>query len=247
MKNTINIVLYSILGTLCLLTLVIGIVGNRRHMSATKCTGIEVELTDSLSRQFITAQQIRDIIDKEYGGYKNVPCSDINLFEMEQILAAQGIMEQHEAFITNDAVLHIKAKQCTPVLKVCSGNDTWYMCRNGRYFRVTRDWCKDIPVMSGAVQQDNDLWMRRVCHLGEYIHDTDGLKDSVTKLSCNDKGEVSLRLAERDEVFIIGQPTGLKDKFSAIARYKNMMEGEGFAEKKYRTVNVKYDKQIVCR
>lgn len=249
MKRTIDIILYSVAGVLLLAITVIGIAGSRRQASHTKCRGVKVELTDSSKNSFVSADQVRAIIDKEYGGYRNVPMGDISLTRIEDILERHGMMQVHEAYFTKDAVLHIMVKQYTPVLKMKSEEGLWYLCRGGRWFRVGKgkDWCADIPVMSGAARSDNPQWMREACGLGEFIAERESLRTEIEGLSCDRKGEISLKLSGRNETFIIGRPTQLKDKFSRIDKYKEIMRREESAAPAYRSVNVKYDRQIVCK
>lgn len=246
MKRTINIILYSVSAGLLLILMITGMAGHRRAATRTKCRGLEIELADSARSQFITASQIRGIIDKEYGGYLNVPVADIDLHRMESILKAQGIMESHEAYFTPDGILHIMAKQCTPVMKVKGNGTIWYLCRGGRYFRVSKDWCKDIPQMTGTAPESDEKWMKRACRMGEKIMDG-GFADKVEALKCDSRGEVSMKLKERDEFFLLGQPTSLDTKFKRIDRYISLSENGKFEGKHYKQINIKYDGQIVCR
>lgn len=245
LKNTINIILCSASLCLCVILILIGVAGSHRHLAASKCSALEVELTDSSTRQFITAAGVKKIIDKEYGGYINVPAGQISLKKIEDILEKEGILETHEAYFTPDAVLHVRVKQCTPLLRISSGSGTWYVCKGDRWFRVKDDWCRDIPTLQGNARTADSTWMSRVGALGEYLMEHDSKAGAVKKMSTDSKGDISIRFDGRDEEFQIGQPCALKQKFAKVDTYVGMMERN--EEKKYRTVKVQYDKQIVCR
>ncbi len=247
MKRIINIVLYSLTGFLLLTVTVIGIAGSRRQAALTKCREVKVELMDSSLYRFVSADQVRAVIDKEYGGYRNVPMGDISLSRIEDILERHGMMEVHEAYFTKDAVLHVMVKQYTPVMKLKSGTDLWYLCRGGRWFRVGDDWCDGIPVMSGTARTDDRQWMSKACGMGEFLRERESLTEEIAGLSCDRKGEISLKLAGRNETFVIGQPSQLKDKFARIEKYKEIMRLEENADLAYKSVNVKFDRQIVCK
>lgn len=245
MRNTINIILYSASIFICVILTLVGVAGSHRQAASRKCSGIRVELTDSSSCQFITSAGVRKIIDKEYGGYLNVPVGQINLSKIEAILEKEGIMEEHDAYFTPDAVLHVRVKQCTPLIRIKTGNATWYVCRGNRWCRVKDDWCRDIPTMQGNARVSDSTWMSRVGALGEYLLEHDSKAGAVKKMSTDSKGDISIRFEGRDEEFQIGQPCALKQKFSRVDSYVGMMERN--EEKKYRTVKVQYDRQIVCR
>ena len=72
-------------------------------------------------------------------------------------------------------------------------------------------------------------WQRRITH----IHVSPG-------------GELLLNLSGRSELFFVGQPDNIPDKFMRIDRYLGVIapsKPEGY----YNTVNVKYNQQIICR
>lgn len=248
MKRIINIVLLSVAGTLVLLTLLIGLVGSRRHFNNTKCSGISIELTDSAQRQFIRPAQILSVINKEYGGYLNVPFGSIDLKRMEDILEDHGILDRHDAYLTRDGILHISATQCTPVMKVEHEGQLWYICNGGRHFKVTSDWCKGIPLMKSGAGMNNRKWIGRVAALGSYINSNRKLSENIESMRCSSNGEISIKFRDRSETFIIGQPGETKEKMARIERYRKdiapLCEEEG---KTYKSVNVKYRNQIVCR
>ena len=57
---------------------------------------------------------------------------------------------------------------------------------------------------------------------------------------------IALTLGSGDELYIIGGPERLGEKLSGIEEYlRNIvpLKGEGY----YRTVNLKYKNQIICR
>lgn len=231
---------------LMIVLLGVGLWGRGRHDRQLRCCGLAVELLDSSTSQFITAGQIRSIVDREYGGYVNVPVKDINLCEIEAVLQSQGILERHEAYFTGDGMLHIIAKQYTPVMKISGASGDWYLCRTGKYFRISRDWCKNIPVMSGRPLLENNEWMDRACRMGEYIVDK-ALTDSFRSIKCDERGEITLQKASREEVFQIGQPSNFPGKLNRIEKYEKMVSRGLVKGKEYKNVNVKYDGQIVCK
>lgn len=247
MRKRINIILYALTLGLATVLLCIGIAGHRRYESRHKCTGLEVELADSSTKQFITAAEIRGIIDKEYGGYTNVPMGCISLHRIERILAAEGILERHEAYFTPDGTLHIEASQCTPVMKVSGEKGEWYLCRGGRCFRVKHDWCRDIPVMRGSMPENDAAWIREAACLGETIYDGAFPGGAIESLGCNSKGDISLRRSDRPEEFILGRATSLENKLQRMEKYIRMMQKETSSGLQYKSVNLKYDGQIICK
>ena len=92
-----------------------------------------------------------------------------------------------------------------------------------------------------------DAAFRHICReLGAAMTTTEMV--SARALCYNDKKtrDLLLTLDGRSEEFIVGQPEGIADKLTRIDRYLGLIapsRPEGY----YRTVNVKYNQQIICR
>lgn len=247
MKKAINIALYTTLAVLLLSALAIGVAGNRRQHAAVKCTGISVELTDSLNNHFVSAREVQRVIDREFGGYLNVPVGSIDLDAMERVLEQHGTLEKGDAFFTRDGILHVRVKQRKPLVKLYDGSTMWYVCSGGKHFAVKDDWCRDIPRVNGAARLSDPQWRQRMAAFGEYVTRRGDWDSRVERISTDSRGEVSIKLQERDELFYIGQPTEIKEKFARIDRYIGTIVPTLEEGRKYKSVNVKFNNQIVCK
>lgn len=246
MKKTINIVLYTLLSVIFAGGMVYGLAGAAKEERALKCGGLEIRLLDSTRSAFITAKDIQKIIDRDFGGYLNVPVGSVDLHRMEMVLQEQGMIESQEAYFTGDGVLHIEVRQRRPLVKLRKDGELWYICSGGRTFPVRSDWCKDIVTLEGSGKMGSEIWRSNVAGLGEFILES-GWKDRVKSLESNSRGEISLRLEGRTESFLLGQAVSLQPKFERISRYLN--DGASFIPegKQYRSVNVEFENQIVCK
>jgi cell division protein FtsQ len=60
------------------------------------------------------------------------------------------------------------------------------------------------------------------------------------------KGELTLVPREGNEIFLFGQPHSVPEKFAKMEKYYTTIIPEKGA-KKYKTVDVRFDNQIVCK
>lgn len=70
--------------------------------------------------------------------------------------------------------------------------------------------------------------------------------ENIVQINVDEKGDIVMIPREGNERFIFGSPFDAENKFSRIERYYRYIlpeKGEGY----YRTVNVKFNKQIVCK
>jgi cell division protein FtsQ len=71
-------------------------------------------------------------------------------------------------------------------------------------------------------------------------------KDKIVQISVREDGDLILIPREGRERFLFGQPEDVEEKFSKMEKYYTHIlpaKGEGH----YRTVDLKYKGQIVCR
>lgn len=243
MKNIINIVLYCVYTLVFALLLTLGVAGGRKSYSMQKCKGISIEIEDKDIR-FTDADMIKKLIDREYGGYMGVPVRSIDLHKMEKVLESQAYLRSRQSYCTPDGILHIRISQQKPAVKIKDGNSLWYVSESGLIFSVGDDWCTEIPQINGPLVK-NENWTACCSALGHFLKNHRKWDGKVEQIKCNAKGEIQLQLQDMDEVFLLGYPTGLKDKFGRIEKY--MASISGTSDKKYESIDVRYDNQIVCR
>ena len=79
-----------------------------------------------------------------------------------------------------------------------------------------------------------------------YIEKSKTWKDKIVQISVDAKKDLILIPREGNEMFLFGQPTDIEDKFRKMEKYYTHIipaKGEGH----YRTVDLKYKGQIVCK
>jgi cell division protein FtsQ len=99
----------------------------------------------------------------------------------------------------------------------------------------------------GAMENQAELdWMKGVISLVDYMDKSRIWAENIVQMHVEENGDIVMIPREGKERFIFGSPYGAKDKFDRMSDYYRYIlpeKGEGY----YKTVNVKFDKQIVCK
>lgn len=227
--------------------LLIGLGGFRRTYSSTRCQGIEVVVLDSASNKYLSSKEIIRVLDKEFGGYLNRFADKIELDKIEKVLDGCLYLDSHEAYLTRDGILHIEVTQRTPVAKIVSGGANYYLDESGKSFRVSEDWCKDLLCIGGSAPMSNTQWSSRAASLVDWVNSRSKWRENVVSFRSEPSGEMSLRLKDREEIFVLGQPTDFKAKFARIEEYLEKVVPSLEEGVKYNKVILKYNNQIVCK
>ena len=219
-----------------------------KERSGVLCDSLDVQIKDKY--EFVTPEDVKGFLDKKYGVYIGVRLDSLDLYRMERMLEEKSVVMKSEAWTTNDGVLHVSIEQRRPVLRFQRGEQGFYIDRTGYVFPLHKSYTADVTVIEGAIPRTEgdawNAWAAGVIDMVERIHNSRQWKDRVGEISVNSQGDLEIRMTDGNERFIIGSPEDLDSKFSRLSKYYSHIvpaKGEGF----YKSVNLKYNKQIICR
>ena len=231
--------------------------GTARERALHTCEGLRIEYADDY--RFVSEQDIKDYLDKYYGAYIGQRLDSIKLHKVESILDVQSAILKSEAYTTEDGMLNIRLTQREPVIRFQKGSYGFYADCDGFLFPLQENYTTPVPVMDGAVPVNSAEgfkgapeteaereWLAGVISLVEYMGKTRIWAENIVQMHVEDNGDIVMIPRQGSERFIFGGPGGAKEKFDRMSDYYRYIlpeKGEGY----YKTVNVKYDKQIVCK
>ena len=221
------------------------------------CNSLQVRFTDSL--QFVSEQDVRDYLDAHYGPFVGQRQDSVGLARIEDVLESSSAVMRCEAWTTDDGVLHLDITQRAPVLRFMNGSRGFYVDEGGYIFPLHDSFTADVPTVEGAIPVDipdgfkgraqsdfERAWIDGVLEMNAYIAGSRSWQRNIRHIRVRPNGDLLLTLEGRSEEFIVGQPVDIPDKLLRIDRYLGYI-APVHAEGYYKTVNVKYNQQIICR
>lgn len=259
MKRTIRHILTTAAGTLLAAAAIMAVTAGAGSRKALTCKGLEITITDSLQNSFVTEADIKSYIDREYGEYIGMNQDSIDLARIEDIVDGRSAVKKTEAYLTRDGILHIDVTQRKPVVRFQKQDGGFYADSEGFIFPLQRNYASHVQVIDGAIplaansgykgaiEDPKEMeWFNRVMNVVNHIERSRTWKDMIVQISVSDGGDLILVPREGKEVFLFGQPVKVTEKFGKMSRYYTHIipaKGEGH----YKTVDVRFDGQIVCR
>lgn len=229
----------------------------RRERAEAVCNHLQINFTDSL--RFVSEQDIRGYLDANYGACIGQRLDSVQLARIEDLLESRSAVMRCEAWTTGDGVLHLDITQRAPVLRFQDGDRGFYVDDRGYIFPLHKTYTAPVPVVEGAIPVDipegykgeaktgfERDWIAGVLAMNRYISSSRSWTRSIKHIRVRPNGDLLLTLDGRDEEFIVGQPENIPDKLMRIDRYLGVIAST-HAEGYYKTVNVKYNQQIICR
>ena len=227
--------------------------------SRVTCTGIEVAIADSLRNSFVSRADVLDCLKKEYGECTGRALDSIDLVKIEKAVDARSAVRKSEAYLTKDGILHVDVTQREPIVRFQKAGGGFYADEEGFLFPLQSTYTAHVPVIDGAIPLHVDSgykgrpedekereWTDRMTGLIKYMAGSGIWAQNIVQITVFPGGDLVMIPREGKEKFLFGQPVKIKEKFRKMERYYTGIvpeKGKDF----YSTVNLKYDRQIICR
>jgi cell division protein FtsQ len=207
------------------------------------CAGIHVEVQDSISAQFVTSEQIKDVLQKKYPKLLGFPLENVNCEEIELFLKKHQAIKQCEAYYTIGGRLNVFIGQRKPLLRVFSGYTSYYIDEEGEKMPLFDQFAAHTMVLSGHVNQLDSL--DEVIEFAKFIKADEFWNAQIEQIYVEQNGEYSLAPRVGDQIIYMGS----LDNYSIKMRNLYVLYTKGLHTREwnnYKAINLKYEGQIIC-
>ena len=213
-----------------------------RENAVIDCNSVEVQLPGE--QCFITQADVADYLE---GGYEVVigkRIQDIDLQRIEEILDIRPSIKKSEAWVTRDGTLHITVYQRTPVLKILDDKGKGcYADAEGIVFPLSGHYDADVPVILCPTDKALSIrWLTEAIDLVHYLSHNPRWADTIKGYGVAENNDFIL-LSEKERI-IFGDFNDRDMKLARLDRYFSRIQPRA---NEYKTVNLKYKGQIICR
>jgi cell division protein FtsQ len=259
MNKIVKYILIGVCGALLAGILVASYIAGKESRKGLVCKGLEVAIMDSLENSFVSKKDVKKYLDKEYGRYVGKNLDSIDLVKIEKIIDGRSAVKKSQAYVTKDSLLRIEITQRKPVVRFQKKDGGFYADEDGFIFPLQASYASHVQIIDGAIplaansgykgaiaDPKEKEWFDRIMEIVNFIEKDRTWKDKIVQISVREDGDLILIPREGRERFLFGQPEDVEEKFSKMEKYYTHIlpaKGEGH----YRTVDLKYKGQIVCR
>lgn len=259
MSKTLRYIFTFIVGAVILGISVASVLAGCESRKPILCQGLCITITDSLENDFVSKEDVRRFLDKEYGTYLGVQIDSLDLTRIEDIIDSRSAVLKSQAYVTRNGMLNIEVTQRRPVVRFQKPEGGFYADSEGFVFPLQSSYASYVQIVDGDIpinmksghkgmieNPEEKAWFDKVMTVVNHIEQSRIWKDRIVQIHISDGGELTLIPREGKERFLFGQPVGIADKFSRMEKYYTAIapvKGNGH----YRIVDLKYNGQIVCR
>lgn len=259
MKPTLRYTLSAAILFACLVILGLLSKESSRRRSLLTCQGVKVTVTDSISGSFVTAADVKEYILTDIGPLQGTRADSIQLWKIEEILGSKAAILGSEAYMSRDGILHVDIRQRKPVARFHGKSSSFYADESGFIFPIRKVHAARIPIIDGEfpfneqpgfkgeiTDKAGRQWMQDMIAMLKYIEGSKTWRGAIAQITSSSDGTLTLVPTEGDEKFIFGRPENWKEKFDKIGKYYRYIAGREDG-RKYKSVNVRFKGQIICR
>ena len=221
------------------------------------CQGLKVAIVDSSRLSFVSEKDIA-VYMEEYGPYVGQLLGDVDLPRIEEILSARSAILGSECWLDRDGFIHIEVTQREPAIRFQKGDRGFYADEKGFVFPLQKNYTSRVPIIDGAVPLEignefrgkpasgkEQAWLDRIIGMVAYMQ-KEGWSERISQITVRPDGTLVLIPAAGTEKFIFGPPTGFGAKFGRIKTYYEAIV-PSLDKTVYTSVDIRYDKQIICK
>jgi cell division protein FtsQ len=225
-----------------LLSLVVFLYGfSAQKNNRRKITDLEIEFSNG-DNLFMTHEMVNKLLIQKNESVKNKAKSLINLHKFERSVAKNPLVEEAKVYMTIAGSLKTVVTQRTPIGRVNTGIEGYYIDKQGLKMPLSVNYSARVPLVSG---QFTDEDIPAVFLLLKKINSEEFLTNLIVGIHKASNGDYLLMTRIYDQEIRIGAIVGLDTKLKKLlVFYQKAIKDE--AIENYKTIDLKYDNQVVC-
>jgi cell division protein FtsQ len=229
------------------------------------CSDLKINIDVINGHEFIDVNDIMSIIRKSGDSVVGKPVAQINVGQLEKLIENHPCIQNAEVFKTINGEINIKVQQRNPLIRIFPiNNDGFYIDEEGSFMPLSNKYSARVLMANGhilggintwsglsvpQILKDDSLAKKTILDdlfiLADFINRDEFLKAQIQQVFVDSNREIELIPRVGIHRIIIGDVSGLKEKFDKLMIFYNEGLGKtGWNE--YEVINLKYENQIVC-
>ncbi len=225
-----------------LLSLVVFLYGFTHHKhTARKVQNITVEFEQG-ENLFMNYEMVNKLLIQKGKSVLNEAKTVIDLHKLEANVLSHSMVEKAAVYLTVDGALRTKIKQRTPIARVFSNTNSYYIDKQATVMPLSENHSARVLLVSGNIT-DKDI--DEIYQLVTTILDDVFLKKQIISVHKTKQHEYVLETRIGSQKIEIGTIDNLTSKFKNLKSFFNKTMADNTIDK-YTAINLKYNNQVVC-
>ena len=198
---------------------------------------------ESNENMFLTDEMVNNLLIQNLGGSSILQKEKLALNSLETVLDKHEMIEKAQVFLTIDGYLNTKITQKTPIIRVITDTEAYYLDSKGDRMSLSKNFSARVPLVTGQVSKGTE---KDYLLLFNKIKNDDFLSKNITGAQIMPSGNVLLTNRSYNYKIAFGKPINVEKK---LENYKAFFHHaiKDTLIKSYKEVNVMFTQQVVCK
>ena len=259
MKKIFQIIIWLIVGAGIVFLLSFAMTDHKQ----VTCGSVNIEIRDRSGDGFISADDIHELLTSEFDSLHGCLLDSINTSAMAALLNKNPYIRKAEVFKSVSGNIQIEVEREIPLVRIINKNhENFYLSQSGAVMPVSNSYTPHLLVASGIIDESwktvkdsvfyaatdekaSENLLSSIHYLTRSIRSNPYLDRYVEQIYIGRDGNIELVPADGDHVIVLGDVRGLSKKLSNLMTFYRA--GKPSVAEGYRTVNLKYMNQVVCK
>lgn len=240
---------------LVVITAVILIVFAVENKETDNVSGVEIKINPLENGNFlIDKEDVFTAIERSFGfKLEAQKIGNVNIERVERVLEEEPFVKDAEVYMDTKNKVHISLTQREPILRIVDKNGkSFYLDREGKQMPLSKHYTARVPVATGDIAPyEADYMMRKqniikdLYYMVQFIAADEFWHSMIEQIYVEDGKFILIPKVGKQKIEF-GKFEKVESKFKRLrAFYEEGMSRVGW--KKYRTIVVRYDGQVIGR
>lgn len=191
---------------------------------------------------FMDYEMVNKLLIVNGKSLKNEPKTVIDLHKLESNVLSHPMVEDASVFLTVDGLLKTVVKQRSPIARVISGSESYYIDKQAKNMPLSNNYSARVLLVSGDINEED---YSQIHNLVTKIREDEFLKKQIIGVRKMKNNEFVLRTRVGGQIIELGKIEDLNSKFKNLNAFYNKTMTDQTIEQ-YIAINLKYNNQVVC-
>jgi len=196
---------------------------------------------DNGDNLFVTKKTVNKLLTQNLKRPKNLTKEKLNLKVLEKGILKNQMIENVDVYVDVDGSLKVLVKQRNPILRIQSLDENFYLDDKGKKMPLSKNYAARVPLVTGV---NDEKEMALLYRFYKNVMTDDFMQKQIVAISINEE-EFFLKSRIGNHLIEFGKLQNVENKINKLKIfYQKVLADQTYD--KYKKVNVKYKKQVVC-
>ncbi len=206
------------------------------------CSNIDIVLSDSLERQFLTRKDMYRLLQEKGINPKEQCLANISTNAIEEQMKAHPYLRDVQCYKTTEGKVCVRASQRIPKLRVL-GDENYYVDTDRKVMPVGVSTATYVPVITGRVSQT--MATTEIYDFVSFLEENPFWNAQIKQIHVNVQRQVELIPTIGDHTIILGTLKDYEQKLERLSIFYKQLAHIGW--KDWDEIDLRFNGQVITR